>query len=322
MKLLRSLLVVLWVAAPAFAGVTAWVPLQIRDGMVLFPVEVSGVAGEAMFDTGAAGHGVSKALVAQAGLSLSGRQWIIEGAGSTDERVPSVSRLPIKLFGVPFVLQDVPAFSLDVQLIIGAGFLRSGVLQLDYPNKRMRLIEHGSVDLSKVANVPLRLEEATGLPAIQVRIDGKQRWMLLDTGNAGPIVMPRMIAEEEDWIGRFKRAESGFVDINAGVSNTDVLVLPAVEIGPYELEDVPVAVPAEGEGSNLLRRRSAGQIANQSRIHTGVRSSGVLGYEVLRHFVVTLDYKREKLHLGLPAEEPAAPAHEPLSAGVEGTPSE
>jgi predicted aspartyl protease len=286
------------------------VPLEIRDGRVLFPVEVAGVSGHALLDTGSQGNSISSALVEKAGLVLAGRKLSITGVGSTDEIVSSVSRLPIKLFGIDFELQEVPALPHDEELIIGAGFLKAAVLQLDYPNNRMRLITHDSVDLSKVANVPLRLEEASGLPAIQVGIDGKDRWMLLDTGNAGPIVVRRLIAQEENWIARFKRADAALQDVNANVANLDLLVLPSVVIGPFELADVPVAIPAEGVKINISGARSVGPREN-SRIRKGVRVSGIIGYEVLRHFVATIDYDRQKMHLAASAEETRPPAPAP-----------
>lgn len=297
-----------WLGAMmAHAGVTAWVPLEIRDGKVLFPVEVGGVSGHAVFDTGSQGNSVSSALVERAGLALAGRRFSITGIGSKDEIVSSVSSLPIKLFGIDFKLQEVPALPHDEALIIGAGFLKASVLQLDYPNSRMRLITHDSVDLSKVANVPMRLEAGSGLPAVQVTIDGKDRWMLLDTGNTGPIVMRRLVASESNWIERFKRADAAVVDINANVSSMDLLVLPSIVIGPFELADVPVMIPAVGEGINISGVRGAGAV-KATRIQKGVRISGIIGYEVLRHFVATIDYDRQKFHIAAPPEEPEKPA--------------
>jgi Aspartyl protease len=299
-------------AAEARAGVTAWVPLEIRNGKVLFPVEVGGVSGHAILDTGSQGNSVSSALVERAGLVLAGRRYSIRGVGSTDEIVGSVSSLPIKLFGVDFKLQEVPALPHDEALIIGAGFLEASVLQLDYPNKRMRLITHDSVDLSKVANVEMRLEDSSGLPAIQVTIDGVPRWMLLDTGNAGPIMIRRMVAEEADWITRFRRADTTLVDINANVSRMELLVLPSVVIGPFELADVPVAIPAQGEQINISGTRRSGPLQD-TRIRKGVRISGIVGYEVLRHFVATIDYDRQKMHIAAPPEEPARGAETPTN---------
>lgn len=308
-------------AAPAQAGVTAWIPLEVRDGHVSFPVEIAGRAGHAAFDTGAAFSSVSTEIAKELGLKLGGRRWMVQGVGSTDETVTSESRLPIKLFGIDFELHDVAALPHRTDMIIGAGFLKSFVLQLDYPNSRMRLITEDSIDLAKAANVPLRLDRGTGLPAIRVKIDGRDRWMLLDTGNSGPIVMRRLVAREADWLARFKRAEGSMIDVNANVTGTDILVLPSFAIGPYELEDVPVAIPAEGESLNLAGGRASGGVGD-SRIQSGVRVSGIVGYEVLRHFVVTIDYDRQKMHVAAPQQEPQAAPAEAAPARNAAPPSE
>jgi hypothetical protein len=286
-------------AGPALAGVSAWVPLEVRDGKLIFPVEIAGVAGNAMFDTGAEGSSVSTDFVARAGLALAGPKYMVRGAGSTDHTVSSVSTLRIELFGADFKLRAVPALPHGEDLIIGVGFLKAGVLQLDYPNGRMRLATRDAVDLARVSNVAMKLEEGTALPAIEVTIDGMRRWMLFDTGNTGPIIARRALAEQGDWIARFKRAESAFTDINAAVVATDLLVLPSVKIGPYELEGVPVAIPAEGADLFLSERERLGPVQG-SHIKRGVRTSGIVGYEVLRHFVVTVDYERQEMHVAAP----------------------
>jgi len=310
MRWIRSIAALVWLAgAPALAGVTAWVPLEVRDGHVLFPVEVAGVAGYAMFDTGSQTNSISTALVEKAGLKLTGPRYQIRGVSSTDQSVRSVASLSIELFGVAFKLRDVPALPHSEEMIIGAGFLKAAVLQLDYPNNRMRLIARDSLDLDAAANVPMRLEDASGLPAVQVTIDGKERWMLFDTGNTGPLMIRRLIARDERWIERFQRASGEVSDINADTLGVDLLVLPSVEIGPYELTDVPVAVPAEGESAYLSSARARGPL-DGSRIRRGVKTSGIVGYELLRHFVVTVDYEREKMHLQAPPETPAESAQQ------------
>jgi len=74
--------------------------------------------------------------------------------------------------------------------------------------------------------------------------------------------------------------------------------LPELTIGPIVLENVVVIVPGEGEKTNV------GQdvIAKLGTRIKETASDGILGYDVLKHFVVTIDYKRSFLHLGVPAE--------------------
>ena len=297
-------------AMSARAGVTAWIPLEIRDGAILLPAEVAGTPAKAMLATGTNQHQVSKALVERLGLDLSGRRYESVHVGGREYDVRSVDRLPIKLFGVTFELHDVPAYDQSSDLVIGAGFLEAFILQIDYPNSRMRLLTHDAIDMKKVGNTPLRLEEFWGTPAVQVTLDGDERWLILDTSHAGPTLIRRLLAEDQGWIPKYLK------ETNA---ERELLVLPSFKIGPFELTDVPVEVPAPGVQSNVGSFRKQGP-DRETNLRTGVRVSGTLGYEILRHFVVTIDYEREAMHIAPPAEEPKAAVPEP-GAAPEQTPA-
>ena len=69
-------------------------------------------------------------------------------------------------------------------------------------------------------------------------------------------------------------------------------------IGPFTLENPVVTVQAEGETTNVgqeLQQRLGSRLKK-------AESDGILGYDVLKHFVVTLDFKRSLLHLEPPPE--------------------
>jgi hypothetical protein len=74
-------------------------------------------------------------------------------------------------------------------------------------------------------------------------------------------------------------------------------------LGPFELGSVPVAVPAEGERL-LSGSESWGRVQTGTHVTHGARANGRLGYDVLRHFVVTIDLKRELMQIAAP-EKPA-----------------
>lgn len=291
-------------AVSARAGVTAWIPLEIRDGVILLPAEIAGTPAKAMLATGTNQNQVSKEFVERIGLDLSGTHYESVGRGGREYDVRSVDRLPIKLFGVTFELHDVPAHEESADLVIGAGFLSAFILQIDYPNSRMRLVTHDAIDMEKVGNTLLRLEEHWGTPAVQVTLDGDERWLTLDTSHAGPTLIRRLLAEDKGWIAKYLK------ETNA---ERELLVFPSFKIGPFELTDVPVEVPAPGVQSNVGSFRKQGP-DRDTNLRSGVRVSGILGYEVLRHFVVTIDYEREAMHIATPAEEPKAVAAEPEPA--------
>ena len=56
-----------------------------------------------------------------------------------------------------------------------------------------------------------------------------------------------------------------------------------LRVGPYTLENVIVTVPGAGE-------------------KTSVRKEGILGYDVLRHFLITMDWDRQQMHIEVPPE--------------------
>ncbi|MDJ0652494.1 MAG: hypothetical protein QNJ27_05775, partial [Simkaniaceae bacterium] len=80
--------------------------------------------------------------------------------------------------------------------------------------------------------------------------------------------------------------------VTGKVNEMDTFNLPTLELGPFELENVVVTVPDEGVETNIGRDRS--NVWRRELNNT--KSSGLLGYDVLRHFVVTMDFKRKLLH--------------------------
>lgn len=75
--------------------------------------------------------------------------------------------------------------------------------------------------------------------------------------------------------------------------------IESFKIGPYEMENVLINVPNEGEGARIGRHEE--EITTHTRVksHTA-QTKGVLGYDVLKHFVLTIDYKYYRAHIYAP----------------------
>jgi hypothetical protein len=56
---------------------------------------------------------------------------------------------------------------------------------------------------------------------------------------------------------------------------------------------VQVAVPAQGENPDLFQKYTP----LGTRIPVGGKSKGLLGYDILQHFVVTIDYEKGYVHV-------------------------
>jgi predicted aspartyl protease len=322
------------------AGAQGWIPIEVREGLLTFAARVEGEETRAALNTSAPFSSVDAAFAARVGLGLSGKRQRVASAGGS-RVVASEAELEVELFGERVVLRDTPALHHpDTPLLLGAAFLEPFVLQIDYPGSRMRIVARDALPLRERANVPMRAAEgscsrrgrdlsgdvgagvsdfarygfpglggARGetpcLPAVKVEFaGGKKAWLLLDTGAAGPLVVSRLFAKRAGWLDSYRRGSQQVADVFGATTTVDMLVLPSVKLGPYELGDVPVAVPAEGERA-LAPEQTTDRVETGTHVTRGARASGRIGYDALRHFVVTIDLQRKLLQVAQPAKEAA-----------------
>ncbi len=298
-----------FVAAPATAQVSPWVDIEVYNGHVFVTTEIGGIPGLALIDTGAEINSINTNFLDQAELSFAKSEKIkIAGVYGTEYR-DVYREVPITLFGSELRFNDLVGLELgspDVQMIIGAGFLKLFVFQFDYPNQRMRLITRDSIDMKAVSNVESRQDRIGSSPIVKVRLnDEKDVWLLLDTGNNSGILLDRSVARKQKWLKRFPLEQSASSGVFASGS-LEQLVLPTMKLGDFDIADPVVSVPAKGQETEIFKERST----TASRIkRTHKKSVGILGYDVLKHFVVTIDYATGLVHVeaGQKAEEARVP---------------
>jgi len=297
MRPMVVLLAVLW-SGFSWAGVSPWIPFESDRGHITIPVTLNGEESRAILDSGANGNAISERfLAAHEGQFQHGRKVQVTGVlGTRDVRL--ADGINVGMFGANFTLGDLmPTRIYSFDLIVGLPFFQNFIWQIDYPNSRLRIISHDSFDLRPHANVKMKRVGGRGAPVVKVRLNDEwSPWLLLDTGNSGGVFIKRGDAQRFDWLDTFATVKGRVRGVNT-VGETESLKLPQMTIGPFTLENVKVTVQAEGEKTNVGR---------DSRIRTGTRlqkaeSEGILGYDVLKHFVVTIDFKRSLLNL-----EPAA----------------
>lgn len=276
-----------------------WFSFELRDGSILFPVSIEGVEGKALIDSGAGMFGVTEGFVRSAKLEPNGESRLFEGAFSLAS-ARTFSRLPVRLLGVDADFRNVAVFpGTEHLLIVSVQFFYGHVIQIDYPNARMRLLPRSAVDLKRHANVRMAREAGSGRPVVRLALESKRKfWALLDTGNPGPLLVERRLANLERWRERLPAASYEMRDVHARSGNLDVVFVPSVALGPFELANVPVATPREN--TRLLLREASAHPPTGSHIKRGVEADGILGYEILRHFVVTIDYELNRLHVAPP----------------------
>jgi hypothetical protein len=298
MRVFIVILTLLW-SFSACAGVSVWIPFDSGRGHISIPVTLNGEESRAILDSGATGNGVSERFLERhEGEYSNGKQVLLEGINGV-RKVRLVNGLDIEMFGTSFKIDHLmPLRQYSGDLVIGLRFFESFVLQIDYPNSRLRILTHDVLDLKEHANVKMKKSGGSAQPMVEVDLNDEHKlWLMLDTGNNTGIFMPRSVAVRHNWMEEFGAADS-LVSGVTKVSSVQRFNIPTMTIGPFTLENVIVMVPGEGEKTTVGKGSSA---KPGSRLKKD-KSDGILGYDVLKHFVVTIDFKRSLLHLAPPEE--------------------
>lgn len=298
------LLIPLWTIQSALAGMTEWLPFTLDDGHVLIDIKIDGIPTTAVLDTGAEINSISNAFIDAHNLKFTraGRTRI-NGVYGEDIR-DRYNNVPVTLFGIDLTLNKLVELDFGGEergLILGAGFFDDFVTQIDYPNQRIRLINKDSIDMHKLRNVRAKRDASSYMPIVNVTLNQEDKvWLMLDTGMNGGILVERSVVSNKGWLdGRFKVVRTDSTGVTRS-QKIESFLLPSVEIGPFELENTIVSTPVEGQDITISNTVGEKQSTN-TRIK-GNRVEGLLGYDILKHFVVTIDYDKGYIHLGLPED--------------------
>jgi len=280
---------------PTHAAVTEWMDIRVVNGKLMVETEVAGIAGLSIVDTGATGTFINARFIEAEGLSFKkGRKVKVTGVFGRSKR-SSYKKVQGKIFGAPVTFLDVVDLELgepDIQLLLGANFLRSYIFQFDYPNERMRLMIRDAVDLKAIKNVEAKKERNGGSLLVRVNMDEDTgAWLMMDTGLNGGILIERDLARRLDWVDSHSKVKG----VASGVISSgemEYFRAPSIQVGPFEIENVLVSIPASGQFLEYFETVTpvGTKMARRSTSH------GILGYDILQHFVVTIDYDRGYVH--------------------------
>lgn len=280
----------------AFSAVTQWADFTLDNGHVFLPVTIEGIESRVMLDSGAQINSINRAFIRKHDLELDkGRTVNVQGVFDVERRT-AYNNVNVDIFGTSFELDSLVEINLGHHsngMLLGAGFFNNFIVQLDYPQRKIRLVTRDAVDMSEVANVPATTQRGTGMPIAQIEINGVSLWLRIDTGNAGTILIDRRAASRAGLVEKVEGASTSFGANSSGVN--EFATSDVVKFGPFEISDVKVSFPAEGQTTHLESQYER----TGSRIG-GKRVVGLIGYDLLKDFIVTLDYRYGKLHIDLP----------------------
>lgn len=292
---------ILFASPSAFAAVTAWQEVELRNGHVLVDVEIAGVPAKALLDTGATSMAISLSFLEDNSIDyVKGEEYTVLSANGKS-RTHKIRDIEVSIFGMQLPIRNANSFKDHPrhQMLIGMPFLRLVIVQIDYPNRRIRFFSRDSIDLANQANVESRVEAMGSRLVTSVGLGGEDKVdLLFDTGATAGITIDRRYAENRGWLEEYRLEEKILRGVNY-VTTADLIRLPYLKLGPYELENVKVIVPREPIPTVRLSRDKA-MSTSMRRHKKGASYVGALGADVLKHFVVTIDAKNALIHIAAP----------------------
>lgn len=279
---------VLFLAASVLAqqpDEAGWMPFAEGENRPAFEVIINGEKTIALIDTAISANAISFDFAEQAGIERSPRSLSLPDV-QDGEQLPLSGTFTLELGGNPVELDSaamIPAK--DVGLVVGRPLLNALVVQIDYPNRRLRFLPPDAADFE--GNVKIR-RGRFNQPMADVRINGKRTFMTLDTSNQGVCLVTGRVVAKRKWHGPGVEADKLRAAGIAVRPDVQTMRLDHLELGPFNIKDVIVATPAEGS------RDFDGYGAR--RIHEKFGGDGILGYEVMRHFVATIALGSDNVH--------------------------
>jgi len=274
-----------------------WVPVELfRDTYLFLDARVGELETTAILDSGAAMTCISKATAERLGLE-GGLEVTAQGIGGprparlhggVDIAVGSARLENLSVVEIDFAEVE-RQLGRELPLVLGVEVFRRYVVDVDYPNARVAFREpEGYEYRGDGRSVPLH-DTMTGLWAVDLAIEGREPVRAaLDTGSGGtlslvdPYVRAAGLLEDREPLST---VETGGV---GGSYAVRVGTLETIELGGFELRDVPAMLGAEGAP-------------------TPTGEDGAIGGGILNRFRVVFDVPRARLILERDAAASARP---------------
>lgn len=262
------------------------IPFKYIENHIFLPVNINGKERLWVLDCGASVNVIDSAFARELGLEIEGM--IKAQSTSTVVNLYHVTLPPFKIKGIKFREQKIMALKindlfrksmgLEVVGILGYDFLSRFITKIDFANEKLSFYSPDSFVYNgngKIIDAPL----ADNLFSIPVTVDKKYSGIWeLDIGASG-VGFNYPFSSENNLL---QRTGIDGIAFGAGGGYMNKLSqFQSLEINGYVIKNPLIAIPyEEGKGA-----------------HSGETQIGVIGNSFLQHFVLYMDYRKQRIIL-------------------------
>ncbi len=256
-------------------------------GLIFIPVEIEGKSYRFILDTGGA-LAISTAIQAQFSFEQVATAKVV-GINKLSKSVPYVKVPSVRLGRLDFsnynaIVSDYseyPYTCLAADGIIGRDFLRGLILELNLPEKKIKLSDDPKkLNLPKKGAIPVKIQRKTSMPYIKVEVAPfGEEWVVFDSGSDDLFSFKTKNIEQLHQKSNFKQhpVETYFGVTSLGSSG--VIPKPMAAYTTY-IEKLRLGDAVMEDFYADLSKRS------RSRVGTGLMKYGV----------ISIDYQKKKFY--------------------------
>ncbi len=163
--------------------------------------------------------------------------------------------------------------------IIGYNVFEGKVIEINYDRKYM--VVHNTMPPPPTGYAPMELKFRRGLPFIQATLrQGNERYtdfFEFDGGSNGSLWLNQEFATRHKLYQSMEKIGTSTSRGLGGKTENQTVLFPVIEIGPYQLTNVPTDLELPGQPTHL--------------------TWGIFGMDVLKRFNVFIDFQKDSLYL-------------------------
>ena len=169
--------------------------------------------------------------------------------------------------------------------VLGARFLSSFVLEIDFPGRRVRFLDPKRFEVPERAEavnqavLPIRL--VGNRPVVEIEVGAARIPAAITTGAPGTLLLAGGWAPGASLVPNPELTAT--LESAPGAGRLEAVTAERFQIGPFAESDVPMLVAEHGAQG------------------AGARSEALLGVDLLKRFVLRIDYPRKRLWIAEPA---------------------